>query len=339
MDQGRIIGIGIGFLLAIPAVFIRLIVRFVSLGCGIFRVKTRTTPPACLLDPELGVHKYMTVNGIKIHYVEAGDSNKPLLLFVHGFPEFWFSWRHQIKHFKKNYRVVAMDNRGYNESDKPAGIDAYIINNMLEDIKGLVEGLGVSKFTLVAHDWGGAIAWNFAAVYPEMLDNLIICNLPHVLALQDAQKGSWVQMLKSWYMVFFQCPVIPELFTLMEDIKIMEGQMKDAKEKDKEVLEAYKYAFRDFTTWNRAINYYRGLATNKSVEFGKSIKAKLKSIEVRTLHIFGTADKYLNVSAAQASSKYVKNYQLELLDGVSHWVQQEAPEQVNKIMDTFLQTS
>eukprot|EP00090_Calanus_glacialis_P014310 TRINITY_DN23082_c0_g1_i1.p1 TRINITY_DN23082_c0_g1~~TRINITY_DN23082_c0_g1_i1.p1 ORF type:complete len:339 (-),score=90.62 TRINITY_DN23082_c0_g1_i1:30-1046(-) len=338
MEKGRVIGVCFGFLLAIPAVFIRLIVRFINLGCAVFRVKTRTQP-ACLLDPELGVHKYMSVNGTKIHYVEAGDFDKPLMLFVHGFPEFWFSWRHQIKHFKKNYRVVAMDTRGYNESDKPAGIEEYILKNLVEDVKGLVEGLGVSKFTLVAHDWGGAIAWNMAAIYPEMVDNLIICNLPHVLALEDAQKSSWSQMLKSWYMVFFQCPVLPELFTLMEDIKIMNGNMKDAKEEDKEVLEAYKYAFRDFTTWNRGINYYRAALTNKGLEFAKSIKGRLSSIEVRTLHIFGTGDKYLGLDSAQASAKYVKNYQLELLDGVSHWVQQEAHEQVNALMDTFLQKS
>jgi len=335
MDKGRIIGICIGFLLAIPAVFIRLFARFIQLGCGVFTVKTRTQP-ACLLDPELGVHKYIRVNGIKLHYVEAGDPEKPLMLFVHGFPEFWFSWRHQIKHFKQDYRVVAMDTRGYNESEKPAGVEQYMLKNLVEDVKGLVEGLGVSKFTLVAHDWGGAIAWNVAAIYPEMVENLIICNLPHVLALEDAQRGTWAQKLKSWYMVFFQCPILPELFTLMEDISIMNANMKDAKEKDSEVLEAYKYAFRDFTTWNRGINYYRAALTNKGLEFSRGLRERLSSVEVRTLHIFGTGDKYLGVDAAKNSAKYVKNYQLELLEGVSHWVQQESPQQVNTLMDKFL---
>jgi len=335
MDNGRIIGICIGFLLAIPAVFLRLLIRFIKLGCGVFIVKPRTRP-ACLLDPELGDHKYMRVNGVKLHYVEAGDPDKPLMLFIHGFPEFWFSWRHQIRHFKKNYRVVAMDTRGYNQSEKPAGIAEYTLDKLVEDVKGLVEGLGVSKVTLVAHDWGAGIAWNVAALYPEMMDNLIICNLPHVLALEDAQKETWSQRLKSWYMVFFQVPMLPELFTLMEDVMIMNGNMKDAKEKDPEVLEAYKFVFKDFTAWNRGINYYRAVLTNKGMEFSKNIRAKLSSIEVRTLHIFGTADKYLGLEAAQASKKYVKNYRLEMLEGVSHWVQQEEPEKVNKIMESFL---
>jgi len=335
MDKGRIIGVSIGFLLAIPAVFLRLLVRFIQLGCEVFTVKPRK-PPACLQDPELGAHKYMRVNGIQIHYVEAGDPDKPVMLFIHGFPEFWFSWRHQIKHFKRNYRVVAMDTRGYNQSEKPAGIEEYTLDKLVEDVKGLVEGLGVSKVTLVAHDWGAGIAWNVAAIYPEMLENLIICNLPHVLALEDAQKETWAQRLKSWYMVFFQCPVLPELFTLMEDVKIMNGNMKDAKEKDPEVLEAYKYVFQDFKAWNRGINYYRAVLTNKGMEFSRTIRPKLSSIEVRTLHIFGTGDKYLGLEAAQKSCKYVKNYQLELLEGVSHWVQQEEPDRVNKIMETFL---
>ena len=335
MDNGRIIGICIGFLLAIPAVFLRLLIRFIQLGGGVFTVKPRTQP-ACLLDPELGDHKYMRVNGVRLHYVEAGDPDKPLMLFIHGFPEFWFSWRHQIRYFKKNYRVVAMDTRGYNLSEKPAGIAEYTLDKLVEDVKGLVEGLGVSKVTLVAHDWGAAIAWNVAAVYPEMLENLIICNLPHVLALEDAQKETWAQKLKSWYMVFFQVPVLPELFLLMEDVAVMNGNMKDAKEKDPDVLEAFKYVFKDFTAWNRGINYYRAALSNKGRKFSQSIRTKLSSIEVRTLHIFGTADKYLGVEAAQASKKYVKNYQLELLEGVSHWVQQEEPDKVNKIMESFL---
>ena len=125
MDKGRLIGIVSGFLLAIPAVILRLFFRFISLGSKVFSIKSRSRP-ACLSEPDLGVHKYSRTNGIKIHYVESGDSEKPLLLFVHGFPEFWFSWRSQIKHFRQNYRVVAMDTRGYNESDKPVGVDAYV---------------------------------------------------------------------------------------------------------------------------------------------------------------------------------------------------------------------
>jgi len=335
MDKGRLIGIVSGFLLAIPAVILRLFFRFISLGSRVFSIKSRSRP-ACLSEPDLGVHKYSRTNGIKIHYVESGDSEKPLLLFVHGFPEFWFSWRSQIKHFKQNYRVVAMDTRGYNESDKPVGVDAYVMKNLIDDVKGLVEDLGVTKFTLVGHDWGGAIAWNFAAVYPDMLDNLIICNLPHVKALEDAWRSSYAQVLKSWYMLFFQCPVLPELFMLMEDLSVFNANMRDAKENDPEVLEAYKYVFGSFTAWNRTINYYRAGITEANIKFSASIASKLSNIKVPTLHIFGAGDKYLTLEAAKASSKYVDNYKLEVLEDVSHWVQQEAGTQVNTIMESFL---
>ena len=144
-----------------------------------------------------------------------------------------------------------------------------------------------------------------------MLENLIICNSPHVLVREDAKKKSWSQKLKSWYTVFFQVPVLPELFALMEDISFLDSNMEEAKEKDTEVLEDYKYAFRDFTTWNSVINYYRADFTNNGLEISNRLREKLCSIEVRTLRIFGTGDKYLELEAAKASAKYVKNYQLD----------------------------
>ena len=147
MDWGRVVGVFLGFLIAIP-VYITLLFRSLVVGWRVFQVKKRN-PPNCLRDPQWGVHKYMTVNGVKIHYVEAGEESKPLMVFVHGFPEFWLAWRHQLRHFKQDYRVVALDNRGYKESEKPAKIENYQIKNLVDDIKVLVEGLGANKFTLV----------------------------------------------------------------------------------------------------------------------------------------------------------------------------------------------
>ena len=107
------------------------------------------------------------------------------MVLCHGFPEFWFVWRHQLKHFSRaGYRVVALDIRGYGESEKPAGLDKFHIMEFVNDIKALVEHLGEEKFTLVGHDWGGAICWTFAAFFPQMLDNLIICNCPHIIAIR-----------------------------------------------------------------------------------------------------------------------------------------------------------
>jgi len=336
VDWGRVVGIIFGLLLAIPAVFLRLFIRFITLGCAIFHVKERRVPPSCLVDPKYGTHKFMTVNGVKLHYVESGDSSKPLLLFVHGWPQFWFSWRYQIEHFQKNYHVVAMDMRGYNDSDKPEGITNYFIKNMADDIKELVKGLGEEKFTLIAHDWGGVVAWTFAALYPEMLDNLIVCNIPHLIALLNQRKKGWEQALKSWYIVFFQCPWFPELGMMAEDMASFSRLFKDNPNNDDDIIEAYKFAFRDFKTWNRTINYYRCTTMKIFENFLKENKEKFK-IPVRTLQIFGTADTALSVAAAKDSIDWVEDHKLELLEGVSHWVQEQEPEKVNSLIENFLQ--
>lgn len=306
------------------------IVKAVS---SLFHVKSRTVPPQCLLDPKLGEHKYVTVNnGQKIHYVESGDPSKPLLVFQHGFPEFWWTWRAQIKHFQQDYHVVALDMRGYNESGKPAGIESYYLMNMVDDLKGLVESQGVSKFTLVAHDWGAVIAWVFAVSYPDMLNSLVILNGPHLPAIQDLRASSWGQALKSWYIIFFQCPILPELMCMAQDMESFKIFFKDSGcETDEEMMEAFKYAFRDYSTWNRTINYYRN---RMSKSFIKEIRSKGK-IKVPTLVIHGTADKALSVGVAKESYKYVEKGSLELVEGISHWIQNEAPDRVNQLIDEF----
>ena len=135
------------------------------------------------------------MNGVQLHYVEAGGAQdeaggrRPLMVLCHGFPEFWFVWRKQLQHFSKaGYRVVALDIRGYGESEKPVGLDKFHIMEFVNDIKALVEHLGETKFTLVGHDWGGGISWTFAAFFPQMLDNLIICNCPHISAIRSMKK-------------------------------------------------------------------------------------------------------------------------------------------------------
>jgi len=336
VDWARVGGIAVGFILAIPAFFLRLIIRFITLGCKIFHVKDRNVPPDCLVDPKFGAHKFMTVNGVKLHYVESGDSSKPLLVFVHGWPQFWYSWRYQILHFQSQYHVVALDMRGFNESEKPAGVENYFVKEMVDDIKGLVEGLGEKKFTLIGHDWGGAVSWTFAALYPEMLSNLVICNLPHLMAFLEQRKNGWEQALKSWYIIFFQCPVFPELSMMAEDMAAFNRLFKDNPNNDDEVKEAYRFAFRDYKTWNRTINYYRCTTTNRNDQFMKDNADKFK-INVRTLQIFGTADTALSVAAAKGSSAWVEDHKLELLDGVSHWVQEQAPEKVNNLIENFLE--
>jgi len=328
----------LGILIGILFLALRLITILAQTLMKLFYVKKRTESPKCLLDPELGEHKYMIVNGAqKIHYVESGDASKPLILFVHGFPEFWWTWRSQIKHFNKKYHVVAMDMRGYNESGKPAGANAYSMKNLVGDIKGLVEGLNVSKFTLVAHDWGAAISWTFAAMHPDMLDRLVILNGPYPPAMEKVFYSNKLQLLKSWYICYFQCPFLPELLCLANDIEMLELTLKEASlGQDEEAVEAWKYAFKDYTTWNSTINYYRATTHNEAKEFFEHPRFQ-SNISVKTLQIHGTGDAYLSVDTAKESQKYVTDGRLELLEGISHWVQNQAPQRVNMLIQQFLE--
>lgn len=155
---------GVTWLLAIFYGFlisVKTLVDVLRHGRQFFQVKKRDTPPPALLNPELGTHNFITLeSSIKLHYVSSGDKEKPLLLFLHGFPECWFSWRHQIKAFKNDYWVVAPDMRGYGESDKPKGAENYSMTKISEDVKQLIEGLGRQQAIVVAHDWGGVIGKN-----------------------------------------------------------------------------------------------------------------------------------------------------------------------------------
>ncbi|XP_063747149.1 epoxide hydrolase 4 isoform X2 [Eleginops maclovinus] len=146
-----------------------------------FQWGVRETPPACLNDTSLGTHCYVRIkeSGLRFHYVAAGERGKPLMLFLHGFPEFWFSWRYQLREFKSEFRVVAVDMRGYGESDLPLSTDSYRFDSLVTDVKDIVEYLGYNRCCLVGHDWGGTIAWLFAINYPEMVTKLIVLNSPH----------------------------------------------------------------------------------------------------------------------------------------------------------------
>src|SRR5579885_3573611 len=169
---------------------------------------TRTNSMADSTMTESWQHGMLTTNGIRMHYVTQGEG--PLVLLLHGFPEFWYSWRFQIPVLaEQGYRVVAPDLRGYNETEKPKR--GYDIPTLLRDIAGLIEGLGEQRAIIVGHDWGGVLAWQFAIDYPQMTTRLIIMNAPHPGAmLREMHTRS--QRRISWYIFFFQLPWLPVFF-------------------------------------------------------------------------------------------------------------------------------
>ncbi|OQV11892.1 Epoxide hydrolase 4 [Hypsibius exemplaris] len=295
--------------------------------------------PAVLTNPALGEHGFLNLkSGIKIHYVATGQEDKPLMLFLHGFPEFWYSWRHQLSYFKKNYRAVAIDMRGYGDSDKPSSKYAYSIPTLVEDIRQVVEALDRKSCYLVCHDWGAIVGWHFATVHPKMVDRLVILNCPHPEAFQKYIRTSFTQFMKSWYIFLFQLPYLAELTFGKNDLARLTASFTKPPMGAKagtfsaEDIEAYKYTFGKPGALTPPVNYYRNIFRLIPVK-----RLCSTHLQMPVLLVFGTADQALDTEAAVMSGDWVDGYfEVKLLEGISHWVQNEAPDRVNEAIETFL---
>ncbi len=281
-------------------------------------------------------HKYATVNGIKMHYVEAGEG-KPVIL-MHGFPEFWYSWRFQIPVLAKKYRVIAVDMRGYNESEKPEDVSAYQADEIAKDIVALIKHLGYDKAYIVSHDWGGAIAWHMAQHYPEVMEKLVVMNCPLPNVLLKRLKSSFTQLKKSWYMFFFQIPGLPEWNmgrNLEKTFKAaFRGWAYNKEAFPQEVIDKYVEAYSKPRAITGPLNYYR--ASMRAVFGGKKTKSKFP-ITVPTMVLWGENDKALGKDLTYGMEKYFSNhYEIKYLKDCSHWTQQDKPEEVNKELLAYL---
>jgi pimeloyl-ACP methyl ester carboxylesterase len=276
-------------------------------------------------------HEYITTNGVKLHYVTQGEG--PLMLLLHGFPEFWYSWRHQIPEFAQYFKVVALDLRGYNDSDKPKEKSAYVMDEFVKDIHGVIKGLGYEKCILVGHDWGGAIAWNFAYTYPEMLERLIILNLPHPAKFSQGLLTPQ-QLLRSSYIFFFQLPWLPELFIKSSDYaaieKAFKGMAVDKNTFTQEDLDAFKNAAAKTGALTAILNYYRNIFRQRILKRNWGI------LQVPTLMIWGEKDTALGKELTYGTEAYVQDFQIKYISNCSHWVQQEKPDLVNQYIREFL---
>ncbi|MGB3765066.1 MAG: alpha/beta hydrolase [Phormidesmis sp.] len=277
-------------------------------------------------------HDYLETNGIRLHYVTEGEG--PLILFLHGFPECWYSWRHQLSEFGKNYKAVAIDLRGYNESDKPKEQSAYALSELVQDVAGVIRALGYEKCVLVGHDWGGAIAWSFAYAYPEMLERLIVLNLPHPAKFAQGLRTPQ-QLLKSWYIALFQLPALPELLIKSNNYAVIRSIFRDQAvnpnaftEEDLDVLVAAAAKPGAVTAM---LNYYRDIFQSEGF-----LDKQWGVLKVPTLMIWGEDDKALGKELTYGTNEYVETFKIRYIPDCSHWVQQEQPGQVNQYMQAFL---
>ena len=269
-------------------------------------------------------HRRISVNGIELHYVEAGSG--PLIVLLHGFPEFWYSWRKQIPALvDAGFRVIAPDLRGYNESSKPPHVDDYRLTAVAADIAALIDQSG-EQCILVGHDWGGIVSWLLAMMRPELLRKLVILNMPHPVPLLRELRRSTRQKLKMTYQLFFRPPIIPE--RLMRWILPM--VLRGAGRFTREELSEYKKAWRDIATRRAMANYYRALGRNRG-----ELRQHIRPIDLPTLLIWGAREPVFMRETTEDFDDYVPNLRIVRIAAAGHFVQTDAPAIVNELLIEF----
>jgi pimeloyl-ACP methyl ester carboxylesterase len=276
-------------------------------------------------------HRRVDVGEVSLHCVEAGSG--PLVILLHGFPEFWWSWRFQIPALAQaGFRVVAPDLRGYNLSDKPKDVAAYTLEHLTGDVAGLIRALGQTKAHIVGHDWGGGVAWSFAMTHAPLVDRLAVLNCPHPAQMMRGLR-TLRQLRKSWYMFFFQLPGIPERFVSANDYEAVRKALgSSAGEKD---VQPYVDAARRADRLHGGINYYRAMM--RGVLTGGT--PRFEPITAKTMVIWGERDQFLGKDIADPGQRWVPGVRMEWLPRATHWVQVDAADRVNALLVDFLRAS
>ena len=286
-------------------------------------------------DPSSGIsQRFIEANGIRFELAECGSGDR-LALCLHGFPELNYSWRYQMPMLAaKGWRVWAPNLRGYGASSKPKGVAAYRIDTLADDIAALIDASGAKEIMLVAHDWGGIIAWAFAILKLRPISRLVIMNVPHP-KVAEREIRRWTQLKMSWYIFFFQLPWLPERMNLRDGAILIRraflGMAVDKSRFGRAVLQTYSDAALRPGAMTAMLNYYRALIRHrKAIDYGDG------RIDVPTLMIWGEEDSALNIGCTHGTEEWVSDFTLHRLPGVSHWVQQEAPETVNALLSDWL---
>jgi epoxide hydrolase 4 len=280
-------------------------------------------------------HRFAKVNGISIHYVIQGKGPR-LVVLLHGWPEFWYSWRYQLPVLSEEYTVIAPDLRGFNLSDKPKGVENYQTKEVIKDIAALIRHVGFESAAIVGHDWGGAVAWHFATAYPEMTEQLAILNCPHPKIMMQHMLKNPRQVMKSWYILSFQIPFLPEFIVdnLLKTIYLnnVRGWMHHPENMTDKDIDAYVQAFREKDAIASSIGYYRaGLQKG----FAKNLMNEKVTVPVRI--IWGRDDKALGAEMNDDLHTVISGpYDIKYLDNCSHWTQIDQPEAVNDLLLDFL---
>ena len=278
-------------------------------------------------------HVTIPTNGIRLHVAQSGSRYSPLVILLHGFPEFWYGWRHQIQPLADaGYRIWAPDQRGYFLSDKPNGIAAYRFDELVNDVIGLIDAAGVEKCFLVGHDWGAAIAWWVALRYPDRLQKLVILNVPHPAVMAHTLRTNPEQLRRSWYMFFFQIPYLPEAILRNDDCDLMVRALLAGSSPGSFTngdIDKYRQAWWRKNAITSMINWYRAV-----LQMPPDMSGDMH-IKVPTLILWGVQDPALRHELAQTSLELCDEGKLVFFERSSHWVQHDASDAVNRHLVEF----
>jgi pimeloyl-ACP methyl ester carboxylesterase len=271
------------------------------------------------------VHRYVDVGGLRLHVAEEGSG--PPVVLLHGFPEFWFSWRAQMKALAEaGFRAVAPDLRGYDESDKPRGTRSYRASLVADDIAGLIRSLDAGAVPVVGHDWGAPIAYRLAMDHPELVSRLFILNGPHPAHFRKLLLKSAAQRRRSWYIFFFQLPVLPERALRRPGTLARMFRRTSARPElfDDDVVSEYERAFAKPGVVHAAVSYYRAARMRDRRPRG--------GVTCPTLVLWGMKDSALGPECLEGLDRYVPGVRIHRIEGAAHWVQQDAAEEVNAVL-------
>jgi pimeloyl-ACP methyl ester carboxylesterase len=282
----------------------------------------------------MATHSQIDGNNVRLHCASEGAGS--LMLFLHGFPEFWGEWRNLLPEFGKDHLAVAPDMRGYNLSDKPVEPEQYQMRYLVEDIRVLAEHLGYRSFTLVAHDWGGIVAWNFAMIYPSMLDRLVIINAPHPTILERELRHNPAQRQASAYTQMFRDPRAEAILSARNYARLVRmvfgGNLFGSEEEKQEYITAWSQP----GALTGGLNYYRAATEQNSISM---LDPASSMVTVPTLVIWGEKDTALLTGNLDGLEQYVPDLTVRRIPEGTHWVIHEQPQAVIGFIREFLATS
>ena len=272
----------------------------------------------------------VSTNGIALNIAEAGPEDGPLLLLLHGFPESWYGWRHQIDPIARaGFRVVAPDQRGYGASDKPRSVASYRINHLVDDAVGLVSSFGRDQASIVGHDWGGVVAWSAIERHPDRFERAVIINAPHPAVMQGFLQKDLSQIIRSWYAIAFQLPGLPELLLKRNQFRLLERSLVSTSRPgafDQSDLELAKAAWRQPGSIRSMVHWYRASLRTQNLPLPDP------PITVPTLILWGLKDRFLGLGLARSSYAQCQDAAIDWFEDATHWVHHEEPERVNRLI-------